>query len=209
MRLSTDQLLAVRRWAYLLTWKGVRERLGVSAVDLRAIRSGADLTAAVHERVARLAAEEPPPRLCACGAPMPPTRYGTKRQARLCPTCRAASTAARAARQADAKRATRAQVRPGMRPAHLPPVCTHPGCTAPTATPRSWYCLDHGHNHGHGPPPVGSTPTAAADAAVCPRCGGRLGHDGPLVYCRRRHACGWLDLTRRALRSAPSPRGVP
>ena len=76
--------------------------------------------------------------------------------------------------------------------------CQRPGCSEPTSTPNARNC--HAHSDRHTPPAVGRVETYAATVAACPHCGGTILRDGRLVSCRRRLACGWVDLTSRAIR---------
>lgn len=191
MKLSTEQRQGVYRLAYALTWKGLRERLGCGMDRLHAIRSGADLPDDVATRLIALLAEPEVNRLCRCGAPIAPTRFG-KAQPRLCPTCQDASKAVeRMGRQKrEAARAARRQER-------------RCACGAPVATPQSRHC--HAHSNAHAPAAVGRVSTAAAQAQQCPRCGGPIGRDGVLAFCRRRIACGWVELTSKAVRAGGVP----
>jgi len=72
-------------------------------------------------------------------------------------------------------------------------------CGEPTATPRSQRCKEHATYRALSK--AGRVPTAAAAVQQCPRCGGPLAHDGVVVACRRRIACGWVELVSRAVRA--------
>lgn len=78
--------------------------------------------------------------------------------------------------------------------------CAFTGCGRPVGTPQSRHC--HHHQDRHTAAPVRRVDTAAASHTTCPKCNGALARDGVLVSCRRRHACGWVELTSRAVRSA-------
>lgn len=186
MKLTAEQRHGVYRLAYAFTWKGLRERIGCGMDRLHAVRAGADLPDDVAARLIALLTEPEVNRLCRCGVPITPTRFG-KAQPRLCPTCQAASKAVeRMGRQKrEAARAARRQER----------LCA---CGSPVATPRSRHC--HAHSNTHAPPAVGRVDTYAARVEACPRCGGKIQRDGVLVSCRRRLACGWVDLTSKAIR---------
>ena len=237
MKLTTEQRQGVYRLAYALTWKGLRERLGCGMDRLHAIRSGADLPDDVATRLIALLAEPEVNRLCRCGAPIAPTRFG-KAQPRLCPTCQAERQAKERAARNERKQAIRAARRQERRCACGAPVATPRGricptcqdasralermgrqkreaaraarrqerqgtCGAPVATPMSRHC--HAHSNAHAPAAVGRVSTAAAQAQQCPRCGGPIGRDGVLAFCRRRIACGWVELTSKAVRAGGVP----
>lgn len=107
--------------------------------------------------------------------------------AKVCATCKEATYQAREQRKVEARRA-RGYARK----------CQHAGCDNAVATPQARNC--RAHSNAHAPPAVGRVDTYAARVEVCPRCGGKIQRDGVLVSCRRRLACGWMDLTSKAIR---------